>query len=239
MTIALVTGSNRGIGLEVVRQLAQQDITVILTAWSEEKVVAAIKQLDVDGLTVMGKTLDVDNVESINQLASDIESEFGHLDILINNAARFADWSEMASLANLDDAMSVIETNLMGTWRVIQTMLPLIRKSDRGRIVNVSSGAGLHSDVQFGLMANGGAPASYGISKAAVNALTVKFAAELADTNILVNAVGPGLTATAPGMEAWGARPIPEGAASVVWGATSPELTTSGGFYRDGKAMDW
>jgi len=113
-----------------------------------------------------------------------------------------------------------MEINLYGSWRVTQAFLPLLKKSAHPRLVNVASGAGSHGDMQFGLTTNGGSSASYGISKAALNALTVKFAAELAGTGVLVNAVCPGLTATAPGMEAMGARPIPEGAASIVWAAT-------------------
>lgn len=117
--------------------------------------------------------------------------------------------------------------------------MPLLRRSSHGRIVNVSSGAGSHGDTQFGLTTNRGAVASYGISKAALNALTTKLAAELDGTGILVNAVCPGLTATAPGMEAMGARPIPEGAASVVWAATLPDDGPTGGFFRDGNPLPW
>jgi NAD(P)-dependent dehydrogenase (short-subunit alcohol dehydrogenase family) len=98
--------------------------------------------------------------------------------------------------------------------------LPLIRRSDHGRIVNVVSGGGSHGDPQFGLATPGGTATSYGISKAAVNALASKLAAELDGSGILANSVDPGLTATAPGMEEMGARPIPDGAASVVWAAT-------------------
>ena len=117
--------------------------------------------------------------------------------------------------------------------------LPLIRRSGHGRIVNVSSGAGSHGDPQFGLTTNRGSAASYGISKAAINALTAKLAAELEGTGVLVNAVCPGLTATAPGMEAMGARPISEGAASVVWGAVIPDGGPTGGFFRDGEPLPW
>jgi NAD(P)-dependent dehydrogenase (short-subunit alcohol dehydrogenase family) len=103
----------------------------------------------------------------------------------------------------------------------------------------VSSGAGSHGDLQFGLTTGGGSVASYGISKAALNALTTKFATELVGTGILVNAVCPGLTATAPGMEAMGARPVAEGAASVIWAALLPNDGPSGGFFRDGQPLPW
>jgi NAD(P)-dependent dehydrogenase (short-subunit alcohol dehydrogenase family) len=131
-----------------------------------------------------------------------------------------------------------METNLFGAWRTTQALLPLLRRSRRGRIVNVSSGAGSHGDPRFGLAAGPGMT-SYAVSKAALNALTVKLALELGEDGILVNAVCPGLTATAPGMEAMGARPVAEGAASVVWAATLPANGPTGGLFRDGRALPW
>ncbi len=240
MTVALVTGSNRGIGLEVVRQLAQQDdMTVILTARSMEKAKAASDELVAEGLTVVPMIVDVGDAATITKLAADVEAEYGKLDILVNNAAAFNDWSETASTADLDAAHNALEINLFGAWRMAQAFLPLLRHSDHPRLVNVSSGGGSHADMQFGLTANNGASASYGISKAAMNALTAKLAAELADTPILVNSVCPGLTATAPGMEAMGARPVAEGAKSVVWGALLPDDGPRGGFFRDGEPLGW
>lgn len=118
-------------------------------------------------------------------------------------------------------------------------MLPLVRDSPRGRIVNVASGGGSHADADFGLAAFGGQATAYGVSKAAPNALTTCFASELAGTEVLVNSVDPGLTATAPGMEEMGARPIPDGAASVAWAALLPDDGPTGGFFRDGAPMGW
>lgn len=134
---------------------------------------------------------------------------------------------------------TVLETNLFGAWRMTHAFLPLLRMSAHGRVVNVSSGAGSHGDASFGLTTNNGASASYGISKAALNALTVKFAVELADSGVLVNAACPGLTATAPGMEAMGARPVADGARSIVWAATLPDDGPTGGFFRDGQLLAW
>lgn len=101
--------------------------------------------------------------------------------------------------------------------------------------LDVSSGAGSHGDTVFGLTFNQNMGPSYSVSKAALNALTVKIAIKLKDTGILVNAVCPGFTATAPGMEAMGARPVSEGAAGLVWAATLPDDGPTGGFFRDGK----
>ncbi len=163
----------------------------------------------------------------------------GCLDVLINNAAAYVDWTELASAADLAAAEAVLESNLFGAWRTIKAFLPLLRHSSHPRIVNASSGAGSHGDQQFGLTRRGGAAASYGISKAAQNALTSTLAAELADTPILIDAACPGLTATWPGAEQMGARPITEGAASIVWAATLPDDGPGGGLFRDGHPLPW
>ncbi len=237
--IALVTGSSHGIGLEVCRQLSKHGMTVILTARELEKAQVAVQPLIAEKLDVRPFALDVTQDESVHQLAAALERDFGRVDVLVNNAAAFVDWSEKATTADLKASHALLETNLYGTWRVTQIMLPLIRKSKHGRIVNVSSGAGSHGDQQFGLTTGHGSVASYGISKAAINALTSKFAAELEGTGILVNSACPGLTATAPGMEAMGARPVNQGAASVVWAALLPDDGPNGGFFRDGKPLPW
>jgi NAD(P)-dependent dehydrogenase (short-subunit alcohol dehydrogenase family) len=238
-TLALVTGATHGIGLEVTRQLAARGMTVILTAREAAKADAAAAALRAEGLDVHAGVADVSSDASVAALAAHVREAFGRLDVLVNNAAAFADWTETASSARLDTVHAVMETNLFGAWRMTQAFLPLLSASAHGRIVNVSSGGGSHGDAQFGLGTNRGSVASYGVSKAALNALTTKFAAELEGTGILVNAVCPGLTATAPGMEAMGARPVPEGAASVVWAAVLPDDGPSGGFFRDGRLLPW
>ncbi|WP_207955767.1 SDR family NAD(P)-dependent oxidoreductase [Rubrobacter marinus] len=235
---ALITGASHGIGLEAARQLARRGMTVVLTARDLGKAGAAARELDGDGSDVRPKALDVRDAASARSLAAELRGELGGLDVLVNNAAAYADWSETASAADLEAARAVFETNLFGAWRVTQAFLPMIRESAHGRIVNVASGAGSHGEPQFGLTTGGGA-ATYAISKAALNALTSKLAAELRDTGILVNSVDPGLTATAPGMEAMGARPIPDGAASVAWAATLTDGGPTGGFFRDGEPLPW
>ncbi|HEY0605412.1 MAG TPA: SDR family NAD(P)-dependent oxidoreductase [Herpetosiphonaceae bacterium] len=237
--VALITGAGKGIGLEVARQLAARGMTAILTARTLEKSQAAAQRIAGAGLDIRPRALDVTDQASVEQLAAEIEREFGRLDILVNNAAAFVNWSETALTADLEAASAVLATNLFGAWRMCQAFMPLMRRSAHGRIVIVSSGAGSHGEQQFGLTTGGGSVASYGISKAALNALTAKLAAELEGSGILINAVCPGFTATAPGMEAMGARPIPAGAASVLWAATLPDDGPSGGFFRDGKPLPW
>jgi NAD(P)-dependent dehydrogenase (short-subunit alcohol dehydrogenase family) len=214
-------------------------MTVLLTARDLAKAEAAAQLLAGEGLRVRPYALEITQEQSVRQLAEQLEREFGRLDVLINNAGAYVDWSETATTAKLDAVIGVLQTNLIGAWRTIQLMLPLIKLSGHGRIVNVSSGAGSHGDLQFGLTTGNGSVASYGVSKAALNALTAKLAAELEGSGIIVNAACPGLTATAPGMEAMGARPVADGAASVVWAATLPDDGPSGGFFRDGQPLPW
>ena len=236
--VALITGAARGIGFEVVRQLAERGMTVMLTARDEKKGQGAARELTGGGLNVHFLWLDIADPTSVQEAASQVDEAYGKLDVLVNNAAAYADWSETASSADLAHTQEVMNTNLFGAWRTVQAFLPLLKKSEHARVVNVSSGAGSHGEPQFGL-ASSPTVASYGVSKAALNALTVKLAAELREQGVLVNAVDPGLTATAPGMEEMGARPVPKGAASVVWAATLSKGGPTGGFYRDGKPLPW
>jgi len=237
-TIALVTGAAHGIGLEVCRQLAERGWTVVLTARVLERAREAAEGLARLEGKVHARALDVADDASPRALAADLGWALGRVDVLVNNAGHAADWSETAGTADLREAHAVMEANLVGAWRTTQALLPLLRRSRRGRIVNVSSGAGSHGDPRFGLAA-GSAMTSYAVSKAALNALTVKLALDLREDGILVNAVCPGLTATLPGMDAMGARPVEEGAASVVWAATLPNSGPTGGFFRDGRTIAW
>ncbi len=170
--------------------------------------------------------LDVTSSDSIRTVLADLEE--GGLDVVVNNAAAYVDWSETGLSADLDAAQSVMDINLYGPWRVAQAAVPLLRSSSRPRLVNVASGGGSHGDDTFGLTRRGGQAASYGISKAALLALTSTLAAEVADTPILVNAGCPGLTATFDGAEQMGARPVQAGAQSVMWAVLLPDDGPSG-----------
>lgn len=183
--------------------------------------------------------LDVVDPDSIASAAGRVEAEIGRLDVLVNNAAAYVDWMQTPSGAELDETRAVMEVNLYGPWRMVQSFLLLLRLSEHPRVVNVASGAGSHGQPAFGLAAPGGTAASYGISKAALIALSSKLAAELADSPVLVNAVCPGLTATWPGAENLGARPVSEGAAGIVWAATLPDDGPRGGLFRDGQPLPW
>lgn len=228
--IAIVTGANRGIGLEVVRQLAQTGMTVILGSRDLKKGEAAAANLVGEGLPVLPRKLDVTDSDSITKLATQVEQEFGRLDILVNNAGILYDTWQKPSTADLDMVQQALDTNTLGPWRMCKAFIPLLRRSQQGRIVNVSSGAG-------SIASMGDSTPAYSVSKAALNAFTRTLAAELKSAGILVNAVCPGWVATDMGGS--GGRPVEDGAASVVWAVMLPDNGPTGGFFRDGQPLAW
>lgn len=226
--IALVTGANRGIGLEVCRQLVQRHYTVILGARDEAKGRQAAANLN--QMQIIPRQLDVSDPASIERARDWLTAEFGRLDVLVNNAAIHYDTWQRAVNADLNIVQEAVETNVYGPWRMVQAFLPLLRQSPHGRIVNVSSEAG-------SLASMGGTTPAYSLTKAGLNALTRMLAAELCSSHILVNAVCPGWVAT--DMGGGGGRPVSEGAASVMWAVTLPDNGPTGGFFRDGKPIAW
>lgn len=226
--IALVTGANRGIGKEVCRQLAGRGLLVLLTARDLTKAQAACQEIGADN--ILAKELDVTDEASIQALRDEIEAEYERLDVLVNNAAIHYDHWQKALAADFDIVNEAIDTNLYGPWRMAQTFAPLLKKSAGPRIVNVSSGSG-------SLATMGAGPPAYNVSKTALNALTRMLAAEMGADGILVNAICPGWVATEMGGE--GGRPIPDGAAGIVWAATLPDDGPTGGFFRDQQPLEW
>jgi NAD(P)-dependent dehydrogenase (short-subunit alcohol dehydrogenase family) len=228
--IALVTGANRGIGLELVRELAQRGFTTVLGSRDEDKGRAAAQGLAAHGIQVEPRRLDVDDGDSVRELAEELGAQHGRLDVLVNNAAILYDTWQRGMDADLDLVHQALQTNLLGAWRTTQACLPLLRRSSHGRIVNVSSGSGSLSGM------GAGTPV-YSVSKAALNALTRILAAELRSDGILVNSVCPGWVATDMGGPS--GRPVEEGAASVMWAVLLPDDGPSGGFFRDGRPVPW
>jgi NAD(P)-dependent dehydrogenase (short-subunit alcohol dehydrogenase family) len=227
--VVLVTGANRGIGQELARQLALRGDAVVLTARELAKAERAATALPVHQRVLAGR-LDVTDSASIQQVAADLDRRYGRLDVLVNNAAIHYDTWQHAGTADLQVVREALEVNLLGAWQVSLTLLPLLRASRHGRIVNVSSEAG-------SLASMDGGPPAYNVSKAALNALTRMLAGELRRDRILVNAVCPGWVATDMGGP--GGRPVAEGAASVLWAVDLPDDGPTGGFYRDGHPVPW
>ncbi|MGM3309166.1 SDR family oxidoreductase [Anabaena sp. WFMT] len=232
--VAVVTGGNRGLGFETSRQLGKQGYQVILTSRDAVKGEKAALQLQNEGLNVNFHHLDVTNGESVDKLADFLKQQFGKVDSLINNAGIYIDGKgEENTIVNvkLETLQQTLDTNLFGALRVTQVLIPLMKKQNYGRIVNVSSGMGQLIDME------GGSP-GYRISKTALNAVTRIFASELAGTNILINSVCPGWVKTdMGGSEA--PRTLEQGVDTIVWLATLPENSATGGFFRDRQQIDW
>jgi NAD(P)-dependent dehydrogenase (short-subunit alcohol dehydrogenase family) len=229
--IALVTGANRGIGFEVSRQLAEQGIIVLLSGRDLKSIEQATKDLREEGLNVEAIQLDPANPDQIAHAVSSIEAQFERLDILINNAAVSLDDGKSVFDLTIEVFQATLEINLIGPLRLTQRVIPLLKRSEGGRIVNVSSGMGALTNM-------GGREAAYRISKTALNALTRIMAHELRGSGIKVNAICPGWVRTDMGGSS-APRSVEEGARGIVWAATLPEDGPTGGFYRDGKSLDW
>ena len=228
--IVLVTGSNRGIGLATVKELLKKGYKVILTARKETDGLQAKTKLQEYG-DVYYHALDVVDLESVGFIQHFVENEFGRMDVLINNAGINYDTWHGASNANLEEVQETIRTNLIGAWRMAQAFIPMMKKQKYGRIVNVSSGAGSFYEM-------GGGTPGFSISKAALNALTVKLAADVKDHNILVNSVCPGWVRTDMGGPT-APRSPEKGAETIIWAAELPDNGSTGKFFRDMKEIQW
>jgi NAD(P)-dependent dehydrogenase (short-subunit alcohol dehydrogenase family) len=238
-----ITGVSReaGIGFGLATAMAQQGFEVIIGARDLAIVEDLAKKISAAaaGAMVVAQSLDITNDASVAEAAAFVEKRYGRLDVLINNAGAFLDYGIHPLETDFDYTRQAFETNLFGAWRMVKHFHPLLKKGVQSRIVNVSSGAGSFNDPVFGLGVHPAVVTSYGISKLALNGLTVKLARQLADDRILVNSICPGFVATAPGMENMGARPVGEAVGGIIWAATLPDDGPSGGFFRDGMAIDW
>jgi len=232
--VALVTGANKGIGHAIASQLAAHGFTVLVGAREAARGEAAAKRIVGDARAL---ALDVTRSDSIAAAAEWIRRELGRLDVLVNNAGIAR--SAQPSTANLDDVRAVFETNVFGVIAVTQAMLPLLRESPAGRIVNVSSRLGSLSaitDPAFPMPGVGGV--AYGPSKTALNAVTIAFAQELAGTRIQVNLACPGHTATDLNGHS-GPRTVAEAAREPVRLALLGPDGPTGSFSNDAGAIPW
>ncbi|MBD0343935.1 MAG: SDR family oxidoreductase [Coleofasciculus sp. Co-bin14] len=230
--IALVTGANKGIGFEIVRQLAAVGFRVFLTARDRSRGEAACAKLQQDGLQVEFLQLDVADPSSIAQLAQELASQTDRLDVLVNNAGILLDASN-DSILSVDSKviLKTLETNTLGPLRLTQELVPLLTKSNAGKIINVSSGGGQLTDM------SDWAPA-YSLSKTALNAITGMLAAALRDKNITVNSICPGWVRTDMGSES-APRSVQQGADTVTWLATEAPSDLTGKFLRDRTVIPW
>jgi len=229
-TIALVTGGNRGIGLEICRQLASRGATVILTARDPDAGKAALEKLGLLNGTVQFHRLNVTESSELAPLKKFVENTYGQLDVLINNAGIASDDDGSGVEVKLDTVRKTLETNTLAPLHLAQTLLPLLKRSGRARIVNISSGMGQLSDMEGGY-------AAYRISKAALNAVTGILAAELRGS-VAVNSMCPGWVRTDMG-GANAERDVSQGADTAVWLALDAPQDLTGKFLRDRKVIPW
>jgi len=238
--IALVTGGNKGIGFEICRQLGRAGFVILLGARNPDLGAEAAARLRREAVDARPLALDVTSAVTISAATAAIESEFQRLDVLVNNAGitgRSGDGPP--SIAGTDTVRRLMETNFIGPLAVTQAMLPLLRKSAAGRIVNVSSGLGsltLNGDPDWEFA--GVKLLGYNASKAALNMLTVQLAWELRDTTIKVNAADPGFTATDLNQHR-GTQTVEEGARAPVRLALLGRDGPSGGYFDAAGRLPW
>ncbi len=228
--VIVVTGGNRGIGFEIVRQLAARGAQVVLTARKPEAGAEAVAKLATSSPNVQFHPLDVTSEQSVVALRQFIEQKFGHLDVLINNAGIFLKQDGAGLEVSLDTVRQTLETNTLAPLRLAQALAPLIKHSRSGRIINVSSGMGALSEMDGGY-------AAYRISKTALNAVTAILAAELKGS-VAVNSICPGWVRTDMG-GANAERDVSQGADTPVWLALDAPQELSGKLLRDRKVIAW
>jgi NAD(P)-dependent dehydrogenase (short-subunit alcohol dehydrogenase family) len=229
--VALVTGGNRGIGYELVKHLALNGFKVILASRDTEMGHKAAQELQELELDVSFEVMDVNIQESTRQAAITIKEKYGRLDVLINNAGVYLD--DNKKLLNLEPSIleKTMATNFFGVYYCLQSFMPLMEKQGYGRIINVSSEYGAMSEMSYRGVG------AYKLSKFALNGLTQLVAAEI-NGDIKINAVDPGWVSTDMGGPS-APRTPKQAAESILWLATIGPDGPNGGFFRDGKRIDW
>lgn len=228
--VAVVTGANRGLGFATARALAERGHRVVLTARDAEKSAAAAAALADRGLEVHPMVCDVASDASVEALVERLLADFGRVDVLVNNAGAIFEQGYPTLAVDAATILRAVDTNALGAWRLGRLLVPVMNRRGYGRVVNLSSGMGALSDMGDGYPA-------YRISKTALHAVTVLLAGEAA-AGVLVNVVCPGWVRTDMGGSG-ATRSVEEGIAGVLWAATLPAGGPSGGFFRDGKRVEW
>jgi len=239
--IALITGANKGIGFETARQLGRENTTILLGSRDQAKGEEAAARLRAEGFDVHPIMLDVSDSVSIQKAAAEVKKKFGRLDILVNNAGIMVDdRKKKISEQTLETWRKTFATNLFGVIETTNAFLPLLRQSEAGRIVNLSSILGsieYHATAGSPIYESKQTPA-YNVSKSALNAYTVQLAYELRDTKIKVNAAHPGWVKTEMGGEG-AMMEIEDGAKTSVSLATVADNGPSGAFLHQGESLPW
>lgn len=237
-TITLVTGANKGIGYEIAAGLGALGWQVGVGARDEEAREGAVAKLRAAGVDAFGVPLDVTDDASVAAAAALVEERAGRLDVLVNNAGITGGMRQQPTTADVGAVRAAVETNVIGVIRVTNAMLPLLRRSAAPRIVNMSSSVGSLTLQSTPGAEVGPIAVAYSPSKTFLNAVTVQYAKELSDTNILINAGCPGYCATdLNGFR--GVRTPAQGAAIAIRLATLPDSGPTGGFFDDEGVVPW
>jgi NAD(P)-dependent dehydrogenase (short-subunit alcohol dehydrogenase family) len=239
--VALVTGGNRGLGLETCRQLAARGYLVVLTSRDSERGRSALERLKSAGYAIEYERLDVTRQQDVERVTEHVVSAYGRVDVLVNNAGVLLDrgWPVIeenmkqasALVAEIEALRGSMETNAFGAFRMCQRFVPLMVEWGYGRVVNVTSAMGRLSKMGAGW-------AGYRMSKAALNAVTRIFAAEVGASNVLVNSAVPGWVRTRMGGSG-APLDVEEGVDTIVWLATLPDGGPSGKLFEARKVVGW
>jgi NAD(P)-dependent dehydrogenase (short-subunit alcohol dehydrogenase family) len=233
--VALVTGANKGIGFAIARGLGAIGCTVAVGARDDGRRAEAVERLRAEGIDAFGVALDVTSDDSVAAAAKTMEQAAGRLDVLVNHAGiagRTDGGAQDPTTLDLDVVRTVLDTNVFGVVRVTNAMLPLLRRAESPRIVNMSSNMGSLT------LRTGPVMAAYAPSKSMLNSITTQYARRLADTNVIVNAACPGYVATDfTGFAA--PRTAEQGAAIAIRLATLPDDGPRGGFFDDDGPIPW
>ncbi|HWT93096.1 MAG TPA: SDR family oxidoreductase [Solirubrobacteraceae bacterium] len=235
---ALVTGANKGIGLEIARGLGRQGWKVGVGARDDARRDAAVEELRADGIDAFGVPLDVTDDASVAAAAETVEREVGRLDALVNNAGITGNGSQTPTTVDLNVVREAVDVNVFGVIRTTNAFLPLLRRSPSPRIVNMSSTVGSLARQTDPEAMTGPLSLPYSPSKTYLNAVTVQYAKELEDTNVLVNAACPGFVATDLN-NFRGTRTPEQGAAIAIKLATLPDDGPTGGYFDDDGPILW
>lgn len=227
--IALVTGANRGMGKAVSEKLASLDFHVIMVGRNENELLKASKATASSEAFIA----DLENENDIQKIINHVTVKFGVLDLLINNAGIYIDESKDQNNFGYKDSvmLKTLAVNTLAPFRLMKGLLPLMQKNGYGRVVNVSSGLGSFHGASANCLA-------YSVSKSSLNMLTKLFASEVDGKNLKINSICPGWVKTDMGGSG-APRTIEEGISGMIWAATLDEGGPNGGFFRDGKPIDW
>lgn len=226
----IITGANRGIGLEIARQLGKMGHHIILGIRSPEKGKETQEKLASQGIKAVFYPLDLESEASIRSFTDHVLTEFDFIDVLINNAGVLIDSGKNLSTIPMEDFDKTFQINFKGPLLLTRQLLVLLKKSSNGRIINLSSGLGALNEMSSGYPA-------YRVSKAALNAMSAILGSELSNYNIRVNSMCPGWVKTDMGGSG-ASREVSKGAETAVWLATNEDIP-NGRFLRDKKVIDW